>query len=960
MPAGWRTIRVFISSTFLDMHSERDYLVRFVFPRLREELARHRAHLVDVDLRWGITSGQDALEVCRDIIDECRPRFIALLGERYGWVPPGRRHSITAAEIAYALQNQEELGRHIFFYFRDPAATAGVPEAEARAHGLRETASAEEEAGIGAQAAGQRAAQRRESLSELKQAIVDSGFAPFVYPARWDRRLQRFASLEAFGERVYQDLLESALTELGAAPAQPPDPLAEQNTAMEDFAAQAVSQFVLGSRRPLFDEVVHHVITTGPGCCLYLGGEPGVGKSAFLSYLHTYLTAAEQPGARRLVLPHFVGATLDSTDIEDVLKRLYRTLLAALEEERELPDGYPALRQSFPQVLAQVARQRPVVLILDGVDQLADSHDALSMHWLPTALPDNVRVVLSSADPEVLQVMRGRREPPMELTVPRLTVDDVGVIAEQFLARYGKRLDGYQRAALLGKADANLPLYLITALDELRTLGTYEEISQRIADLPEQLEPLFLWVLQRLEDDPGFQDDSGRPVGPAVVRDFASCLAMSRYGLSPAELAQLVAPGDPRADPPVPADARGHVAALERLLRLHLDYQSELLTLAHPQFRRAVMLRYLPAPVRQRECHARLAGYFGTTKRVDKRKMEELSWQLVGAEDWDGLVALLTNPMFVISVSRWRSPSALEACWREVERHSTHTMLGAYAPVLADPPKMDHYLHALAGLLNAAGHHQEAMVLYDALARGAGASARQYNHLPTIAGEIGQIQITGPNGEPMRSSQEGARAGEALARAQAVGNKALAMTMAGDLEGALVLQKQCERTFRELDDRASLGRCLGNQAIIMRRQGDFEATMALHQEEERAFREAGATKELGTCLFNQAALAAQLGEHSRAAELFQQAGEASGDAGDADGTLRSLRECGKALEEIGDTAGALSAYRRQERICRGLGDVRKLVDCLQRQALLLAYQDQNVEAAVLRAEAKRLLVEGLG
>ena len=88
MAAGWRTVRVFISSTFKDMQAERDHLVRFVFPRLREELLKRRIHLADVDLRWGVTAEQDALEVCREIIDECRPRFICMLGGRYGWVPP--------------------------------------------------------------------------------------------------------------------------------------------------------------------------------------------------------------------------------------------------------------------------------------------------------------------------------------------------------------------------------------------------------------------------------------------------------------------------------------------------------------------------------------------------------------------------------------------------------------------------------------------------------------------------------------------------------------------------------------------------------------------------------------------------------------------------------------------------------------------------------------------------------
>ena len=44
-----KTVSVFISSTFRDMHAERDHLVRFVFPRVREQLLPRRLHLVDLD-----------------------------------------------------------------------------------------------------------------------------------------------------------------------------------------------------------------------------------------------------------------------------------------------------------------------------------------------------------------------------------------------------------------------------------------------------------------------------------------------------------------------------------------------------------------------------------------------------------------------------------------------------------------------------------------------------------------------------------------------------------------------------------------------------------------------------------------------------------------------------------------------------------------------------------------------
>ncbi|REJ73985.1 MAG: DUF4062 domain-containing protein, partial [Planctomycetota bacterium] len=70
MPADWRTVRVFISSTFRDMHAERDWLVKRVFPALRERLEKHRVHLIDIDLRWGITeeqaSNDQVLDLCLD------------------------------------------------------------------------------------------------------------------------------------------------------------------------------------------------------------------------------------------------------------------------------------------------------------------------------------------------------------------------------------------------------------------------------------------------------------------------------------------------------------------------------------------------------------------------------------------------------------------------------------------------------------------------------------------------------------------------------------------------------------------------------------------------------------------------------------------------------------------------------------------------------------------------------
>ena len=42
MPQSWKTVRVFISSTFRDMHAERNHLVKVVFMALRERLEQYR------------------------------------------------------------------------------------------------------------------------------------------------------------------------------------------------------------------------------------------------------------------------------------------------------------------------------------------------------------------------------------------------------------------------------------------------------------------------------------------------------------------------------------------------------------------------------------------------------------------------------------------------------------------------------------------------------------------------------------------------------------------------------------------------------------------------------------------------------------------------------------------------------------------------------------------------------
>ena len=82
-----RVVRVFVSSTFADMHPERDELVKRVFPQLRRMCVERGVSWSDVDLRWGSRkSSPNVAKSCRYAWPKssgARPYFIGLLGERY-------------------------------------------------------------------------------------------------------------------------------------------------------------------------------------------------------------------------------------------------------------------------------------------------------------------------------------------------------------------------------------------------------------------------------------------------------------------------------------------------------------------------------------------------------------------------------------------------------------------------------------------------------------------------------------------------------------------------------------------------------------------------------------------------------------------------------------------------------------------------------------------------------------
>jgi hypothetical protein len=134
----WRTVRLFLSSTFLDMQSEREYLIKRVIPKIKEKLTHQKIHLIEIDLRWGVTQEDiqsgSGLEVC---LSGARNSdlFCGILGSRYGWVPDPNQitdtvrydhlwedgKSITEMEIYEGAFRRIDGKDRSFFFYRDPS-----------------------------------------------------------------------------------------------------------------------------------------------------------------------------------------------------------------------------------------------------------------------------------------------------------------------------------------------------------------------------------------------------------------------------------------------------------------------------------------------------------------------------------------------------------------------------------------------------------------------------------------------------------------------------------------------------------------------------------------------------------------------------------------------------------------------------------------------------------------------
>ncbi len=969
---GWQNVRVFLSSTFRDMHAERDHLIKFTFPALREKLLPHRVELYDIDLRWGITEdeakNEKVVRLCLEQVDDCHPFFLAFIGHRYGWVPPKipadatEKYafitrfpgvSVTELELRHGAM-LDPAGKRSLIMLRNEAALNSIPEATRNKDFLETDPTL------------------RAKLHALRQEIEGCSVPVQPYSATWNKnpydRVNRtrgkLDGLDEFGKKV-EGWLWQALTDELKLPDTPAEvePLDAEADLHERFLEIRTRLYV--GRDALYAQLSDFARASGE-TLLLLTGESGLGKSAALArFVRDF--RKENPDA--FVLAHFVGASPRTTSLPTMLERLTQELKRKFSltlPEARSPDE---IIRTFQVALTSLPLSARVILVFDALNQLDADDRADTLIWLPERLPENVRVLCSAATgpqraPKVLSAF-GERD-CVAVGMQPLNVEERRAIVKAVPKLFAKTLDDRQIDALLAKPASENPLFLMVALEELRGYGSFENMSALITRLPrvgDALTALFEQVFERLENE----------FGSLLVAHVLRLIACSRRGLAGPDLVELTRDLSEAADDLYP---------LLRQLEPYLQRRDGRYDFYHMSIRRAVERHYLkweaeedqqdpwlrwkpdrrpPAgdPTEPEiEARDRLIVWL-SADRQSLRSLDELLWQLAQLRMWQELFDLLGDLSFFSGA--WDANAVdLRTTWSLVKNVGGLEPLDAYRMILADPAaQRDHgALWGLALYLWNSGYGTGTLPLWSHLT----AAFRAAGDLPRLQASLGNQGMILMNAGDLEGAMKLHREKEAICRRlndpaglqRSLGNQAVILRAIGDLDGAMKLHKEEETICRRLNDPAGLFGSLGNQAVVLAATGDIEGAMTLHKEEEAICRRLNDPAGLCLSLGNQALILATTGDLDGAMKLHKEEEAICRRLNDPAGLSRSLGNRAMILRSAGVLDGAMKLLKEQEAICRRVNDPAGLQVSLGNQALILKDTGELDGAMTLHKEQEAI------
>ncbi|XP_069600190.1 NACHT domain- and WD repeat-containing protein 1-like [Ranitomeya imitator] len=124
---------------------------------------------------------------------------------------------------------------------------------------------------------------------------------------------------------------------------------------------------------------------------IVLHGQPGSGKSALLAKVSAAASYWDAWDLR--LVTRFIGATGDSRNPRLLLQSLCYQIAAIFNLKTQFSENLKGLINELSTVLELATKSRPLMVILDGIDELSESESYLS--WIPSELPPHVYFIVS-------------------------------------------------------------------------------------------------------------------------------------------------------------------------------------------------------------------------------------------------------------------------------------------------------------------------------------------------------------------------------------------------------------------------------------------------------------------------------------------------------------------------------------------------------------------------------------
>ncbi|EDO31117.1 predicted protein, partial [Nematostella vectensis] len=272
---------------------------------------------------------------------------------------------------------------------------------------------------------------------------------------------------------------------------------------------------------------------------LVVYGASGSGKTSIMAVIA--FRVKEWLGDNAVCIFRFLGTSPGTSNtlltIKSVCEQIHQVFgLESLKED--VAEDYTELVRHFHELLStlSVSAERPLVLVLDSVDQLSPSYNAHLMNWLPKSLSDHIKIVISVLPGyyEILPTLqRSLTDTNCYIEVPTLSRDTGHEILDAWLDSKHRTLTPEQRVLVMAAFDkCPQPLFLKLIFAEASEWASYTDVSgvSLGANVPEAIGFLF----ERLE----------RKHGKMLFSRALQYVTAARSGLTENELEDILSLDD--------------------------------------------------------------------------------------------------------------------------------------------------------------------------------------------------------------------------------------------------------------------------------------------------------------------------------------------------------------------------------------------------------------------------------